>query len=607
MADLFRSDQESIKSLMEQIHSGRLQLPDFQRDWVWPVDNITRLIASVSKGFPIGSIMTMVTGGEVEFAERPVEGAKVKGARAQSLILDGQQRLTSLYQALWLDSPVATLDDKKKRRAGWFYIDVRRAMEQGRPRESAIRFIAADRRIRDFRGEVIEDYSSAEAEYEACLFPLNRTFDSDAWEDGFRDHYDDRPDRKDFTQLFQNFRKQVLASFHGYQVPIIELKQEAEREAVCQVFENVNTGAVPLNVFELLTATYAAASFDLRSHWASCKRSLSDPLVHRLLADVSSTDFIQAVTLVSTSRHRAAALSGGVEPSNAPRVGCRRIDMLDLGLDDYRRLAPQVVEGLRTAARFLYGQKLFESKYLPYGSQLIPLAAVFAELGEDAEHADAQAKISQWFWCGVFGELYGGSTETRFAADLPELVEWVRGSVRRPRTVDESQFASSRLSTLRTRNSAAYKGLYAQLLAAGARDWHTGKAVDVDTYFGESLDIHHIFPKRWCEERGIDPKVYNGIANKTPLSSRTNRKVGGNAPSKYLPTLGSGATEVDAALRTHLIDPEPLRSDEFEAFMAARKEALLRVIESATGKPCYRDEAGPAEEVEDAVDDTDDE
>ncbi|WP_289959821.1 GmrSD restriction endonuclease domain-containing protein [Glycomyces tritici] len=591
---------------MDQIHQGKLQLPDFQRDWVWPVDNIIRLIASISKGFPIGSIMTMVTGGEVKFAERPIEGAPASGARAQSLILDGQQRLTSLYQSLCLGRPVQAQDHKKKRRDGWLYIDMRKALTPEFPREDAIRFIGADRKVRDFRGETIEDYSTPEAEYEAFLFPLNQVFDSDAWEDGFRDYYEDRADRKVFTDRLKDFRNKVLAVIRGYQVPLIELKQEAEREAVCQVFENVNTGAVPLNVFELLTATYAAASFDLRSHWSACRRELSDPLVHRLLTDVSSTDFIQAVTLLSTMERNAEALRGGIDAANAPRVGCRRIDMLDLGMDDYQRFAPRVVEGLKTAARFLFSQKLFEAKYLPYGSQLIPLAAIFAQLGEDAESSQAQAKISQWYWCGVFGELYGGSTETRFAADLPEVVAWVRGGSKRPRTVDESQFASSRLSTLRTRNSAAYKGLYAQLLAAGATDWRTGKAVDVDTYFGESLDIHHIFPKRWCEERGIDPKVYNGISNKTPLSSRTNRKVGGNAPSKYLPTLGPESV-VDEALRSSLVDPVLLRADDFERFMSVRKEALLRIIEQGTGKPCYRDEVGAVDDVDDAMDDTDDE
>lgn len=605
MADLFRSDQESIKSLMAQIHQGQLQLPDFQRDWVWPVDNIVRLVASISKGFPIGSIMTMVTGGDVQFAERPVEGAKVTGVEAQRLILDGQQRLTSLYQALWSDQPVTTQDDKRKRRTGWFYIDTRMAMDPGQSREASIRFIAADRKVRDFRGEITEDYSDPAAEYEALLFPLCKVFDSEAWEDGLDDHYEDHPDRKEVVQHFRLFRNQVLGGFREYQVPIIELKREAEREAVCQVFENVNTGAVPLNVFELLTATYAAASFDLRGHWASCRQDMGDPRVSKVLAEVSSTDFIQAVTLVSTRRRRAADLAAGTDPSNAARVGCRRIDMLNLRLDDYRELAPLVVEGLRKAARFLYSQKLFESKYLPYGSQLIPLAAIFAVLGEEAEHADAQRKISQWFWCGVFGELYGGSTETRFAADLPEVVEWVKVSTQRPRTVNESQFASSRLATLRTRNSAAYKGLYAQLLAAGATDWLTGKAIDVDTYFGESLDIHHVFPKRWCEDRGIDPKVYNGIANKTPLSSRTNRKVGGNAPSKYLPALGAEAA-VDQSLRTHLVDPMLLRADDFDRFLQARKEALLQVIASATGKPCYRDESSPLDEVEEADDDTDD-
>ncbi|THV41795.1 GmrSD restriction endonuclease domain-containing protein [Glycomyces buryatensis] len=601
---MFRSDKESLKGLLQEIEAGELQLPDFQRSWVWPVENITRLIASVSEGFPIGAIMTLVTGGAVTFAERPVEGVEAD-VNAQRLILDGQQRLTSLFQALRRDAPVITQDEKKRRRSGWFYIDMRDALDDKGSRDSAIRFIAADRKVRNFRGDVEQDLSTPEAEYDSLLFPLRLAFESDAWERSFYDHTKGTGHQAERMDLWMDFRSQVLSAFREYQVPLIELKANASREAVCQIFENVNTGAVPLNVFELLTAIYAAASFDLRSDWEAHQRSLRDPLVHRLLKEVSATDFLQAVTLVSTRANRLDAIASGVDPANAPRVGCRRIDILDLTLEDYRRHAPTVVEGLLTAARFLYGQKLFEARFLPYGSQIIPLAAILAALGDDTESAGAQTKISRWFWCGVFGELYGGSTETRFAADLPEVVAWVRGSAEVPRTITEAQFAASRLSTLRTRNSAAYKGLYALLLTAGARDWLTGKAVDVDTYFGESLDIHHIFPKRWCEEQGIDPKTYNGIANKTPLSSRTNRKIGGSAPSKYLPSLGD-QDRVDATLRTHFVDPQLPRVDDFTAFLRAREETLLTAIEAATGKPCYRDAARAAEYVGE-VDDTEDE
>ena len=80
---------------------------------------------------------------------------------------------------------------------------------------------------------------------------------------------------------------------------------------------------------------------------------------------------------------------------------------------------------------------------------------------------------------------------------------------------------SGRLLTLRTRGSAAYKGIYALLLKEGAIDWRTGEAGDMNLYFDEAVDIHHIFPKIWCEKQGIEPSIYDSIVNKTPLTART--------------------------------------------------------------------------------------
>ncbi|NEE20966.1 hypothetical protein G3M58_82715, partial [Streptomyces sp. SID7499] len=84
------------------------------------------------------------------------------------------------------------------------------------------------------------------------------------------------------------------------------------------------------------------------------------------------------------------------------RIGCKRKDMLELGLDEYRRYAPLVVQGFKDAAKFLRQQYLFDTKFLPYGTQLIPLAAILSTLGEQAEPAGAQQKLARWYWCGVF-------------------------------------------------------------------------------------------------------------------------------------------------------------------------------------------------------------
>ena len=107
------------------------------------------------------------------------------------------------------------------------------------------------------------------------------------------------------------------------------------------------------------------------------------------------------------------------------------------------------------------------------------------------------------------------------------------------------------------------------------------------------MDIHHIFPERWCKAEGLDPGIYNSIINKTALAARTNRQIGGKAPSKYLPAIQKAAgiddARMDEILRSHCIAPEALRADRFWDFFADRAETLLRRIEGATGKTITRE------------------
>src|SRR5699024_5624094 len=191
--------------------------------------------------------------------------------------------------------------------------------------------------------------------------------------------------------------------------------------------------------------------------------------------------------------------------------------------------------------------------------------------------------------CGILGEMYGGSTETRFARDLPEVVAWAKGSSTQPRTVEEAQFTPGRLDTLRTRNSAAYKGLYALLLQHDVTDLRTGEKIKESTYFDHAVDIHHVFPQKWCVAQGVERKWYDSIVNKTPLSAKTNRAIGGHAPDKYLDQLEMvtkvGGEEMDRLLEAHLIDPVHLRKNDFEAFYAARSAALLDLVAEVMGKP----------------------
>jgi hypothetical protein len=193
----------------------------------------------------------------------------------------------------------------------------------------------------------------------------------------------------------------------------------------------------------------------------------------------------------------------------------------------------------------------------------------------------------------VLGELYGGAIETRFARDLPEVVSRMRGETVEPTTVQESNFQAGRLLTLRTRNSAAYKGLYALLMRDGGRDFRTGEPIEAQTFFDDKIDIHHIFPEKWCKTAKLEPATYNSVINKTAISARTNRQIGGRAPSGYLPAVekaaGIDAARMDEILASYCIAPESLRADRFWDFYAARAEALLARIEAATGKTISRE------------------
>ncbi len=575
----YNIEKEPLGGLLDEAGDGRTQLPDFQRGWVWDDDHVGSLLASISLGYPIGAVMMMRTGGEtIRFRQRPLEGMAASALRdADRLILDGQQRITSLFQSLRLGEPVRTRDQRGREIERWYYINMQRALDPNVDREDAVVSLPADRQIKQL-GRVIEDYSTSEREYEAMVFPLSKVFDASDWRVEFERFWDYEREK---IKLWNDFEKKIVRQFDQYHVPVIELGKNTPKEAVCQVFEKVNTGGVTLTVFELLTATFAADDYQLRPDWEERERRIHS---QSIFAEVSNTDFLQAVTLLATRERRTAALASGTDKDRAPGIGCKRTHVLKLELDEYRRWAEPLMAGFECAARFLHSQRLYDAKFLPYGSQLIPLAAILTVLGKDWEEHEARENLARWYWCGVFGELYGSSSETRFARDLPQVVEWILHDGPAPDTIRDAEFAAARLLTLRTRNAAAYKGIYALLLREGARDWKTGEESSIQSYFDEHIDIHHVFPQGWCRENGIESARCDSIINKTPLTARTNRSIGGHAPSEYLERIKVPQDRLDEYLRTHLVDPAQLRTNDFDGFFAARQSTLLRVIQKEMGK-----------------------
>jgi hypothetical protein len=604
----FKTNPFSLHELLRSCQKGVIQLPDFQRSWVWDEERIKSLIASVSRAFPVGALMTLETGGDVNFKPRPVEGAPetAKSATPSSLLLDGQQRMTSLYQVSLRNKVVETVTPKNKRVKRWFYIDIDMALNAEANREEAIVGIPEDKVVRtDFGREIKLDLSTREHEYAAMMFPLTEVFDWDDWQDGFNDHWQGDEGRA-AKDKWKSFKKEVLENFKSYQVPVITLDKTTTKEAVCTVFEKVNTGGKPLDAFELVTAMYAAEGFELRKDWygADGHKGRHQRLAETLrpagrdtgiLANVANTDLLQVVSLFHTREKRRAAEAEGKQGKDLPQVTGNRQALLNLPLSAYEAYCGKAEQGFERAAKFLFELNIYKVEDLPYQSQIVPLAAILADNEAALHHATLKQKLQQWYWNGVFGELYGSAVDTRIAKDFLEVPVWLQGG-NPPSTVSDTTFRADRLKTMRMRLSAAYKGMNALLMKEDALDFRSGLKFDHIVFFGENVDIHHIFPKRWCELNGFKPDVYDSIINKTPLTYRTNRIIGGVSPSEYLAALEKGTSsappiekaKLDAYLASHLIDPTLLRTDKFLEFMSERQRQLLGLIERATGKQAYR-------------------
>lgn len=573
-----KTNDRQITDLMQSIDNGAAQLPDFQRSWVWDDGRIKSLVLSVIHKFPVGAAMFLEYGNtSVRFKYRTIEGssAEGKGIVPNELILDGQQRLTSLYSALYSDKPVHTRTEKGTEIYRYYYINIEKALDPGADDEEVIISVPAERVVTSNFGRTIElDLSTPDKEYEKKMFPLNYILDFAkvmAWQNGYQSYYNFDVQA---SQVFSRFSTEIIAKTLNYVLPVITLDRDTPKEAVCRVFENVNTGGVSLTVFELITAIFAMDDFELRKDWEERREKYFNG---DLLSVVTATDFLTSLTLYSSYTH------GGT-------VSCKKKDVLNISLQDYKRYANALSAGFVEAEKILQEERIFASRDIPYSTQLVPMAAICTVLqeGNRIKATNIKNKIKRWYWCGVFGELYGSANETRYANDIIQVIDWIDDDTKMPKTCQESYFNPLRLLSMQSRQSAAYKGIMALILKNHGKDFISGRDMDFTVYKSENIDIHHIFPKDYCEKNKLPKQKWNSIVNKTPISYSTNREIGGVAPSKYLAKIENkgqvDSAVLDGYLESHWISAQYCRRNDFQQFIIERAKKLLDAIEAATGR-----------------------
>ena len=245
--------------------------------------------------------------------------------------------MTSLYHATLRNKVVETETPKKKKVKRWFYLDIRKCLDATVDREDAVVGLPETRVTRPEPGRAdVLDLSSPEKEFATLMFPLTQVFDWVDWHDGFSEHW---RGNKEVLAQFREFREQVLENFKSYHVPVITLDRATSKEAVCVVFEKVNTGGKALDAFELVTAMYAAGATSCaktglamaspRGDTVALKRPCGPQHGSGIFGGVSNTDFLQVLSLFHTREVVDEAEGRGKVGKELPQVTGNRQALLE--------------------------------------------------------------------------------------------------------------------------------------------------------------------------------------------------------------------------------------------------------------------------------------
>lgn len=549
------TNPRALKDLLSEVHSRTMVLPDFQRDFVWEPGATQELIVSIANNYPAGSILRVRDAQRI-FAAREFEGAPALAGQPHTfLVLDGQQRLTSLYQAFY------GVGEHR------YYLDLNKLLK-GADFEDAIFYERATTK----RAKALENFDLQAKDF---LLPLSLLKGGAG---GFLQWLlqatnpmpqDERIRMQDaLTKLNDDWIKTI----DDYHFPVVTLSDKTEPDALCTIFETLNRTGVKLSVFELLTARFWPQNIKLRDLWDKAKTE------HPVIADFEVDPYyvLQAIALASRD-----------SPS------CKRSEVLKLKPADIEIWWPKVITGLAASLNILQDDcKVVLPKWLPYQTMLAPMAAVLAKSGQP-KTADAgvqKEKLKRWFWCAVFGQKYESSPNSQSAKDVADLVAWLDGGTL-PETVAELRFDPKALRDVTPRQRSIYRGVMCLILGngTGARDFHTQSVITGKLIGNEGIDDHHIFPADFLEkQKDIKlARTRDCVLNRTLIDRTTNQMISNRAPSDYLTEiLNTEGFPFDAILSSHCLptgDNAPFWTDDYDAFLAWREARLWQEIKLVTG------------------------
>lgn len=472
----------TIRKIIDRVISGEIRIPAFQRDWVWTPQQVSFLLDSIFKNFPIGTVFLWKTNTRLD-SEKELGNFTIPDPRKEHpvyYVLDGQQRLTSLFSVFQTElSPSNNYE--------WLdiYFD----------------FDASD--------DIQENKFVALASTEVVTnkhFPMSVIFDA-------RKFY---TEITKLTQDKQDIILKVQQMFQEYSLPAQEFETDS-KESIAIVFERINRAGTPLNTYQLLTAWSWSADFDLQDEF----NELSEELRPFGFGNLAQDKDLQL-----------KCCSGIIRGQTSPSI------IMDLKGEEVRANFSKIRNGIKGAIEFLKDQlKVHSLDWLPYPSMIVSLSSFFAtERVSGMPYNDNQRKqLIKWFWKSNFSRRYNAAIQDKHKQDisLMKALALNDSTLIAEFTCNiEGQYFSDSTFNVGTVNT---KSFVLMLANNNPKSFISGGNVRL----GDVLktvnrnEFHHIFPKKHLERLGVDKKRINCIANFCFLNNADNQKIKDKKPDVY--------------------------------------------------------------------------
>jgi len=609
MRDVQKPNHLSLNGLINKLKEGRYVIPDFQRDFEWKPWDIRDLMRSIFLDYYIGSLLIwkgkkdnfdalsceVVYGFDNTTGQKPWNYEK---GNPEYIVLDGQQRLTALYYTFI--APDVPLPNRASRAI--YFIHVDKFMKE--QYDEAFQYDWLSRRFKKI-------LNNPDIQYKEHCFPLSVAggsgWDLGNWAQGYEKYWkkaaieaEKSGDIEGVKIAHQHalnakaFGKHLKGITEEYQIAYIELDKDLAVDKVCDIFTQINSRGIRLDVFDLINALLKPKGLQLKHMWrkASSKLEFVD-------TDKMNVYILQVMSILCQaycSPKYLYYLLPGQEKPIRNSDGTRSKEILIRDIEDFKNKWDEAVFVIENSIKLLQNPQEFgvtSSQYMPYVSILPVFSAIQSLIGNLPvnQRLKGQRKFRHWYWASVFTNRYSGSVESTSARDYLDVKAWLENDDEKPSILQElkGHFRTIDLRKETRRGTSVYNGIFNLLV-----DWITGKIPQTD-----GIDDHHIVPTSWGKQN-IEGNLIHSILNRTPLSAETNRKIiNDKLPNQYLPELinRSGRQEVENMLLSHFISPKALEILLRKEFIQDAIEDLL-IKERIDLSPKLRDLDESTEEIE---------